>query len=517
MNLIKILWTDDEIENLRSHIIFLESKGYSVETATNGEDALDMLEKNTYDIVFLDENMPGLSGIETLSKLKNNYPNIPVVMITKSEEESIMEDAIGSKISDYLIKPVNPNQILLCLKKNLENKKLVSDKTTHSYHMEFRQIGMEISPNISWEEWQRIYKKIVNWELKLSDNADADVLEILEMQKNEANTAFSKFIENNYVSWLHENDNENPLMSHTLVQKKMLSRLSNDKSCFLLMLDNLRYDQWKVMQNSIEDFYRVEEENICCSILPTVTQYARNAFFAGLMPLEIQKKYPDKWYSEEDEGSKNQFEEFFMQEQLQRFGKKISMSYHKVLDIYAGKKYLDLLPNLINNNLNILVYNFVDLLSHARTEMKLIKELTDGDAAYRSITLSWFKHSPLYEIIQYISAKRIPLFIASDHGSVKVTNPVKIIGDKSTNTNLRYKIGKNLNYNPKEVFCPNKTEDVFLPKINVSSSYIFAKESDFFAYPNNYNYYVNYYRNSCQHGGISMQEMMIPFVYLQAK
>ena len=514
----RILWADDEIELLRPHIMFLEQKGYEVETANNGSDAVEMVRDGHFDIVFLDEQMPGISGVEALEKIKAEFPNLPVVMITKSEEERIMEDAIGSNIADYLIKPVNPNQILLSLKRNLENKKLVDEKSTSKYQQEFRKIGMDLNNNLDYNEWVGVYKNLTRWELELQKSTDEGIKEVLFMQKNEANNQFSRYVEKHYCDWVSGKGVNKPTMSHTVMRDKVFNRLdSSDKPLFFILIDNLRYDQWKAIQPLIESYFRVADDDIYYSILPTTTQYARNSIFAGLMPLEIRRHYPKYWTDEEDEGTKNQFEGELLGEQLRRYGKNIKYSYNKVLNLAAGRKLFEQMNNLMQNKLNVIVYNFVDMLSHARTEMEIIRELADDEVAYRSLMLSWFEHSSLFDMMKFIANTGCDAVVTTDHGSVWVKNPVKILGDKAVNTNLRYKYGKSLNYNAKEVFEVKDPEKIFLPRINVSTSYVFARANDFFAYPNNYNYYVNYYRNTFQHGGISMNEMMIPVIHLKAK
>jgi CheY-like chemotaxis protein len=517
MDKIKILWADDEIDLLRPHIIFLNDKGFQVETANNGNDALDLISNNHFDIVFLDENMPGLSGLETLLRIKNIKPDVPVVMITKNEAEEIMEEAIGSKIADYLIKPVNPNQILLSVKKNLEHRRLISEKTNQNYQQEFRQIGMRLSDRLNWEEWTELYKKIVFWELELENSADKGMYDILKMQKAEANAQFGKFIESNYIGWLKNNDSA-PLMSHHLLRKKLFPVVDNaDVPVFFILIDNLRYDQWKTIQPLLSDYFTVLEDETFCSILPTATQYARNAIFAGMMPSDIEKRFPTMWVNDDEEGGKNNHEEDFLADHIKRVQKNYRFSYTKVTNIDAGKQLVDHIPNLYQNKLNVIVYNFVDMLSHARTDMQVIRELAEDEKAYRSITKSWFTHSPLLEALKRMSEKPCKVVIATDHGTIKVNEPSRIVGDKTTNTNLRYKVGKSLNYEKRDVMEVKNPADAMLPKMNMSTSYVFIKGDKFFAYPNNYNYYVNFYRDTFQHGGISPEEMIIPVITLKSK
>jgi len=517
MTKVKILWADDEIDLLKPHIMFLENKGYHLTTVTSGNDAVDEVGENYFDIVFLDENMPGISGLEALQKIKELDHTLPVIMITKSEEESIMEEAIGSQISDYLIKPVNPHQILLSVKKNLDNKRLVSEKTNSSYQQKFRDISMKLMNRLDKNEWMDIHKELIHWDMELQKTTDDGMSEILDAQKNEANHLFSKFIKSNYLAWLNDTE-EAPIMSHTLLQRSVFPLLKKtDKPVYLVVIDNLRFDQWKMLQPEFAQRYRVEDEGIYYSILPTATQYARNAIFAGLMPSEIEKMYPDLWKNETDEGSKNMFEKELLKKQLTRNGFDIPFSYNKITNLRAGKKLADNFKQLVNNKLNVIVYNFVDMLSHARTDMEVIKELADDEAAYRSLTKSWFEHSPLLEIFKKIADVGGEVIITTDHGTMRVQTPVKVIGDRNTNTNLRYKTGKNLNYKAKEVFEITKPAEAFLPKINVSSKYIFTLGDGYFVYPNNQNYYTSFYKNSFQHGGISMEEVLIPIIHLKAK
>ena len=514
---IKILWADDEIELLKPHIIFLEKKGYEVSIANNGNEALEMIMSTNFDIVFLDENMPGLSGLETLTRIKSKEPRLPVVMITKSEEESIMNEAIGSNISDYLIKPVNPNQILLAIKKNLENKRLVSEKTMMGYQQQFRELGIEISSKPDFQKWTDIYRRMVYWEIELEKSGDEGLNSVLKMQKSEANAMFFRFIKSNYQKWLSGQTDERPVLSHTLIKDKVLPVLKEEENLFFILIDNLRYDQWKILQPVIENYFRTESEDIFCSILPTSTQYARNAIFAGLLPSEIERRYPNYWVGEADEGTRNQHEAELLAGQFKMHGLQIPFNYHKILNLTAGKNLLENINNLLNKKLNVVVYNFVDMLSHARTEIEMIKELADDEAAYRSLTLSWFEHSPLHDIFRFLQEKKINIILTTDHGSIRVTRPTKVVGDKNTNTNLRYKTGKNMAYEENELFVVKNPQDVFLPRTNITSSFIFAKEDSFFAYPNNYNHYVNYYRNTFQHGGISLEEMLVPVIYLKAR
>lgn len=517
MNNTHILWADDEIELLKPHIIFLTGKGYTVDKVTSGVDAIEACKNKHYDIVFLDENMPGISGLEALSQIKNILPDVPVVMITKSEEEHIMEDAIGSKIADYLIKPVNSNQILLAIKKLLDNKRLVSEKTAQGYQQEFRQIGMELNDDLDFNAWVNLYKKLIYWELELTSSNDTGMDEILLMQKGEANREWTKFVKRNFINYLRKPDDKTPVMSHTAIKRLVMPELKSDVPVFLIMLDNFRYDQWKVIQTQLNEHFRLISDDTYLTILPTTTHYARNSFFSGMMPGEMAKLYPNLWVDEEEDEGKNMHEEELLGAQLQRLGYKEKFSYTKITNLANGKRLVDDVPNMFNNKFNVIVYNFVDMLSHVRTEMNVMKELAEDEAAYRSITASWFEHSPLFEALKRIAGKKAKIIITTDHGSIRVKDAVKIIGDRATSTNLRYKQGKNLNYNESELFTVKDPAEAYLPKQNVSTRYVFATENDFMAYPNNYNYHVNLYTNSFQHGGISLEEMIVPFAVLETR
>lgn len=512
-----VLWCDDEIELLKPQVMFISDKGYRVIETSNGHDAIEKCMEEPVDIVFLDEQMPGLSGLETLTRIKAIHPMLPVVMITKNEEENIMEQAIGSQISDYLIKPVKSNQILLTLKKILDSRQLISDKTTSDYQKEFQQIIASLSEIKTQSEWADLYKKLVYWELELDKSKTTGMNEVLTMQKSEANTEFSKFVIKNYLNWLNKPDGNTPTMSHTLLKEKVFPFLDPEVPTFFILIDNLRFDQWKTIQPVLSEYYRVVAEDTFYSILPTSTQYSRNAIFAGLLPLEIEKKFPNYWLNDEEEGGKNLHEQDFLSDNVVRSKKDIKFSYTKITNQNDGRTLVDNVFNLMKNNLNVIVYNFVDLLSHARTENQVLRELASDETSYRSITASWFEHSPLYQMLQRIADKRVNVIITTDHGSIRVKEPSKVVGDRDTTTNLRYKHGRNLNYSAKDVLEIRDPHKAFLPKPHVSSAFIFAKEDKFFVYPNNYNYHVNHFRNTFQHGGLSLEEMICPFVKLTTK
>ncbi len=514
----KILWADDEIDLLKPHILFLNDKGYDVEPVLSGSDALEMLESQTFDIIFLDENMPGLTGLETLAEIKTLYPNIPVVMITKSEEEQIMEEAIGAKIADYLIKPLNPNQILLSVKKILDNKRLVSQKTNMDYQQEFRNISLAVSDNLDHNEWVDVYKKMVYWELEIDETEEKAMAEVFHMQKDEANSEFSDFIIDHYESWLNDPSVDKPLLSHQVMKKEVFPLLQNGEKVFFILIDNLRYDQWHLIESALSDFYTVEEEVPFYSILPTTTAYARNAIFSGMLPEEMASRHRDLWVHEDEDEGKNMKEEEFLKRNLEKNHLNKTVAYHKVLQKAQGRQLVANVNNLLNFDLVAIVYNFVDVLSHARTDIKMIRELAPDESAYRSLTMSWFQHSTLFELLKILSTKDVKVVLTTDHGTIRVKKPSKIIGDKNTNTNLRYKVGKNLTLDDEaDTYICRKPELLHLPKMNVSSSYVFATQNNFFAYPNNFNYYVNYYRDTFQHGGISLEEMIVPLIHLKPK
>ena len=510
----RLLWVDDEIEMLRPHILFLEKKGYEIDTATNGADAIDLCRESSFDLILLDENMPGLSGLETLMQLKELTPNVPVVMVTKNEEEDLMEQAIGSKIADYLIKPVNPNQILLTLKKNIHAKELVQEVAQTGYRQDFARIGMQLSENLTAEDWKELYKKLVFWEMELA-TTDSNMTDMLQMQKEEANLTFAKFVRKNYEEWI-TNPDSRPLMSPDIFKRCVFPRLSAGRKVLLLVLDNCRFDQWRMLSAELSDDFDIEE-NLYYSILPTATQYARNAIFAGLMPLQIKEMYPDLRVDEEEDEGKNLNEEELIRQQLARYRRRETFTYHKVNDSGAMDKILGGFSAMAAHPLNVLVINFIDILSHARTESKMVRELAGSESAYRSITLSWFRHTPIKDLFRRLASEDFDILITTDHGSIRVNTPTKVVGDRNVNTNLRYKLGKNLSYNPKEVYEVKQPKKLLLPQPNLSTAYIFATGARFFAYPNNYNYYVQYYKDTFQHGGISMEEMLIPLISLKAK
>ncbi len=516
----RILWADDEIDLLKPHILFLQKKGYDVTTANNGHDALDAAAADHFDLIILDENMPGLTGLETLQRIKIVSPQTPVIMITKSEEENIMDQAVGNKIADYLIKPVNPNQILLSIKKNLHSETLVQETTATDYRQEFSRIAMKINEASSVDDWMALYRRLAHWEIELA-STDTQMDELLEMQKAEANTTFAKFVKRNYERWVrnfeHADNPDRPLMSPDIFSRKVFPLLDAGEKVFFVLIDNFRLDQWMMIRPLVAEHFNVSDDSLYCSILPTATQYARNAIFSGLMPLTIAHMFPELWVDEDSEEGKNLNESPLIATLFERYRRRCKFSYNKINDSAAGERLLRDFADLEQNDLNVIVLNFIDMLSHARTESRMIRELAANSAAYRSLTESWFRHSTALELFRRIAAKGYKVVLTTDHGTIYVDNPIKVVGDRNTNTNLRYKVGKNLSYNPRQVYEIKTPQTYGLPSPNVSSTYIFATGRDFFAYPNNYNHYVQYYSDTFQHGGISLEEMLIPCITLNPK
>lgn len=513
----EILWVDDEIESLKSQMLFLRNKGYAVTPLSNGHDALELLEEQQVDVVLLDESMPGLTGLETLTKIKEMHPHLPVVMITKNEAENIMEDALGAQITDYLIKPVNPNQVLLSLKKIMEGKRLVSEKTTIAYQQDFRNLFMALSSNPDHNEWKELYKRLVYWELEMGKSDSPEMMEVLQTQKAEADTEFFKYVSKNYESWIKDEKNA-PLLSHRVFEQKVAPMLTAGKPTFLVVVDNLRFDHWKAIQPALTDVFRLTEEDLYYSLLPTATQYCRNALFAGMLPVDIEKYFPVEWKNDDEEGGKNLHEETFLRNQLKHLNlADLKTQYVKITNNDSARSLEDNIHNYLTNDLTVIVYNFVDMLSHARTEMEVLKELAGDEVSYRSLVVSWFEHSPLFRGLRKIADKGIQVLLTTDHGSVRVKTPSKCVGDRTTTTNLRYKHGRNLQYEARDVLAFRDPRHAGLPRPNVSSTFIFAKEDVFLCYPNNYNHYVNYYKGTFQHGGISLEEMIVPVVKLESK
>ncbi|RMF61716.1 MAG: response regulator [Calditrichaeota bacterium] len=519
MNKARILWVDDEIEFLEPHILFLREKGYEVETASNADDGLELIKQSNFDLVLLDEMMPGKDGLTALTEIKKFRPGLPVIMITKNEEESLMEDAIGAQITDYLTKPVNPSQILIAAKKILESRDISQKKLTRDYTQELNKLTMQLMSPLSPDDWIEMYLKLTTWDVELDSVGDKNLREIVHNQRRECNVEFGKYVERNYADWVNSSEENRPTLSNDVIKQFVYPELSEGKKVVFVVIDCMRLDQWLALEKFFYDFYTIEKF-YHFSILPTATPYSRNAIFSGLFPSELEQRYPEMWaQGEDDDYSRNRNESELMYDQLRLLGLKLKKEprYSKIINVEEGRQLERDLNSYLDTPLLSIVVNFVDILAHSRSDLPILKEIAPDEASYRSLTSSWFEHSSIYNIFKKLAKEDVTIIITSDHGSIRCMRGTKVLGDRETSTNLRYKYGRNLKVDSKHAFIITDPLECKLPKRNFNINYIIAKEDYYFVYPTNYHKYLAYYRDSFQHGGISMEEMILPVIKLQPK
>ena len=515
----QILWVDDEIDLLRSHILYLGERGYEVTKATNGLDALELIRKEQFDLALIDEMMPVMNGLELLRRLKELRPELPAVMVTKNEAEELMEQAIGAHIDGYLTKPVNPSQVLSVLKGIIDKRKISEDQLSRRWAEGFAELSRLIDEDLDAGGWQNLHNRICAWELELDGWGDVELREMLRQVRLEADRRFARWIEKIYPLWIESPPESRPLLSMSVVDKWLLPLLNDKKPVLFLVIDCLRLDQWLVLEPLLAEHFEIERKHYF-SILPSATPYSRNAIFSGFLPVEIEQLHPDLWSrGDEDEASSNRFERQFLEELLERRGVKLQreMRYIKVLEQEEAAEFERRVRDYLHTPLTAMVYNFVDILLHTRQSVEVLKEMLPDEAAFRSVTAAWFKHSSLFRIIQAYGEIGGTVLITSDHGSIIGRRGTKVIGDRQTSTSLRYKHGRNLKCDNRHAIRIKEPVKWGLPQRGVNTEYLLSKEDYFFVYPTNYHKYLEIYRGSFQHGGISLDEMVLPVVTLRGK
>jgi len=514
----QILWADDEIELLRAHILFLESRGYGVTTVSNGTDAVDaVVRSDRFDVVLLDEQMPGIGGLDTLAAIKQARPELPVVMVTKSEEEQLMEEALGGQISDYLTKPVNPSQILLTIKRLLERQSLRHARVSQDYLQRFRAIAASLSDSPDHHGWVCLYRELVQYDLGL--DGDEGARQILGDQYREANRAFGRHVASAYPDWLTASHSDRrPVLSHEVIRTWVLPALSEKKPVVFFVIDCLRYDQWLEFERLLAPAYTIEK-SFYYSILPTATPFARNAIFSGLLPRDIARRYPHLWQAEDDdETSQNRHEDEFLQLLLKRLGcREVRTRYRKLIGNTDGRAFTRDIKSCLQWDLSAVVVNFVDILAHSRADSQVIRELAPDERAYRALTRTWFEHSWLYQALQTLATLDCTVVVTTDHGAIRSLHGTKVRGHRDTSTALRFKFGNALTADRRHAIVIRDPAAFGLPASRRVNSYLVATEDFYFVYPTNYHYYLNLYRDTMQHGGASMEEMILPVITLRPR
>jgi len=516
----RILWADDEIELLRPHVLFLEGRGYEVMTVTSGEDAVRAVAKERFDAVLLDEQMAGLDGIATLRRIIRLSPGLPVIMITKSEEESLMEEAIGRRIDDYLTKPVNPSQILSALKRLLDSRAINQQHIAQEYVTEFNRINDELDEGLDWDEWLDLHQRLNRWSIDLASERNVELQSLLEQQIDAANFRFNRYIEQHYPTWLKSERPERPPLSHDIVREWVAPLLSRSESVLLLVLDCLRLDHWLALEPMLREDFEIETD-LYYSILPTATPYSRNSIFSGLLPSEYPKVHPDlyqklKW---EEDLNVNRFERQLLDRQLAKLGLSLTPEpkYAKILDPEEARRVGRRVSDYFDQPLVSMVFNFVDIVAHHRSTEEVIQTLIPDEAAYRSIVRSWFEHSPLREMLTAFGKRGVTIVLTSDHGSIRVKQPVQVVADRNTSTNLRYKLGRNLNVDPKQAVRVKNPESWGVASPTMNSDLLLARGNNYFIYPTGFNKYADKFNDSFLHGGISLDEMVMPVATMRFK
>ncbi|MEE9162159.1 MAG: response regulator [Candidatus Neomarinimicrobiota bacterium] len=515
----RILWADDEIDLLKPHVLFLEDQGYAVTPVHSGEDAVHAVDEGAYDLVLLDEMMDGMDGLHTLQEIKAGNPALPIIMITKNEEEWLMDEAIAANISGYLTKPVNPSQIFMLCKSMLEKSRIRSDKTTSRYLSMFQELSQRVDTAETLTDWTDLFHELTNWDIEFDEHRDLGLEELLVEQHLTANQRFGQIVAANYRGWLEGDDQDGQVFSHRVLDRFVKPHLEAGSRVVLLVVDCLRLDQWKAMRSLLEERFAIEEA-VHVSILPTATPYSRNAIFSGLLPDEMAKRNPDRWQEmARDESSMNRFEAEFLNEYLQRNGLgEIQSKYFKLITAEEGQRVLARLPEYRSTRMLALVVNFVDLLAHHRAESDVIKEILPDESGYRATICSWLEKSWLRELLETVAEwDDTVVVLTSDHGSIQVDKPVRILADRQTSSGVRYKYGRNLKSSEKGGLTIKQPAEYHLPADDVTTNYVIARDRNFFVYPSDYHRFVRRFEGSFQHGGISLEEMVVPVATLRPR